>query len=166
MPGRRRAPADRLRPDHAGGGTLTQGSAAEAGPRAGLAPVRPGLFTDGDEPRLLGSRCALCGRLQFPAHDDCTYCGAPDAQEVELSAQGRLWAWTAVTSPPPGYSGPVPYGFGVVELDDGVRVVTRLTESDPGALRAGQPMRLVLEAIEGGGDEPVVVYAFAPADTT
>jgi uncharacterized OB-fold protein len=86
---------------------------------------------------------------------------------VELSARGRLWAWTAVTSAPPGYRGPVPYGFGVVELDDGVRVVTRLTEPDPGALRAGQPVRLVLEAIGGGdGEDPVVVYAFAPAQAS
>ena len=27
--------------------------------------------------------------------------------------------WTAVTTAPPGYEGPVPYGFGVVETSDG-----------------------------------------------
>ena len=129
--------------------------------------MRPGLFTDGEEPRLLGSRCARCGRHQFPRQDDCTYCGAPGAQGVELSSRGRLWAWTAVTSAPPGYPGPVPYGFGVVELEQGLRVVTRLTEPDPRALRAGQPMRLVLEAVHGGdGEDPVAVYAFAPADAS
>jgi uncharacterized OB-fold protein len=53
----------------------------------------------------------------------------------------------------------VPYGFGVVELDGAaLRVVTRLTESDPGALAAGQPMRLVVEQI---GD--LDVWAFTPA---
>ena len=64
--------------------------------------------------------------------------------EVLLSAEGTLWAWTAVTAPPPGYRGEVPYGFGVVELPEGVRVLTRLTESDPARLRFGQDVRLQL----------------------
>jgi hypothetical protein len=47
----------------------------------------------------------------------------------------------------------------VVELDDiGLRVVTRLTESEPSALHDGQPMRLVTETI---GD--LTVWAFTPA---
>ena len=51
----------------------------------------------------------------------------------------------------------------MVELPEGVRVVTRLTESDPARLRADQPMHLVVEPLhvddEGRG---VVVYAFSP----
>ena len=67
--------------------------------------------------------------------------------------------------PPPGYPGTVPYGFGVVELDDGVRVITRLTEPDPGALHAGQAMHLVLVALPSGeGDDTVLGYAFAPGE--
>jgi uncharacterized OB-fold protein len=61
--------------------------------------------------------------------------------EVTLSTSGTLWSWTAVLAPPPGYTGEVPYGFGVVELlADGLRVITRLTESDPSRLSLGQPV--------------------------
>jgi uncharacterized OB-fold protein len=76
-----------------------------------------------------------------------------------------LWAWTAVTAAPPGYRGTVPFGFGVVELDDKVRVITRLTESDPRALEFGQPMRLVLDVVDHDDDDDVDVamWAFAPA---
>jgi uncharacterized OB-fold protein len=74
-----------------------------------------------------------------------------------------LWAWTAVTHPPPGYRGEVPYGFGVVELPEGLRVVSRLSEADPGRLRAGQPVHLVLETLHTDDDgRSVVTYAFAP----
>ena len=38
-------------------------------------------------------------------------------------------------APPPGYLGEVPFGFGVVELDEGLRVLGRLTESDPAPWR-------------------------------
>ena len=71
----------------------------------------------------------------------CPFTGADDVESVALPRDGRLWAWTAVTHPPPGYEGPVPYGFGVVELDGvGLRVVTRLTEPDPTRLHEGQRM--------------------------
>ena len=99
--------------------------------------VRDGLFTDGDPPALLGTRCAACGSVHFPRADACTYCATEDPEPIELSRRGTLWAWTAVTAPPPGYHGEVPFGVGVVELPEGVRIITRLTESDPGALAAG-----------------------------
>jgi uncharacterized OB-fold protein len=125
--------------------------------------VREGLFTDGDPPALLGSRCTVCGNLLFPRVDGCTYCSADDPAPVELAGQGTLWSWTAVTAPPPGYRGEVPFGVGIVELPEGVRVITRLTESDPGALVAGLPMELRVVPLHTDADgNEVVTYAFAP----
>jgi uncharacterized OB-fold protein len=126
-------------------------------------PVQEGLFTDSEPPRLLGGRCGACGHHHFPAAALCPYCSSPDTEPVPLSAEGRLWAWTAVTHPPPGYLGQVPYGFGVVELPEGLRVVTRLTEADPDKLRAGQPMHLVHDVLHVDDEgRSVVTYAFAP----
>ena len=58
----------------------------------------------------------------------------------------------------------MPFGVGVVELPEGVRVITRLTESDPARAGPGQPMELRIVPLhpdEDGND--VVTYAFAPA---
>jgi hypothetical protein len=67
-----------------------------------------------------------------------------------------------VTAAPAGYEGPVPYGFGVVELNDsGLRVVTRLTEPDPARLTFGQPMVLVADQVS----DDVATWAFTPAAT-
>jgi uncharacterized OB-fold protein len=74
-----------------------------------------------------------------------------------------LWAWTAVTASPPGYRGEVPFGVGIVELPEGVRVITRLTEHDPGVLADGQAVELAIVPLhrdEDGND--VVTYAFGP----
>jgi uncharacterized OB-fold protein len=128
--------------------------------------VRDGLFTDSDPPALLASRCTNCGEVHFPRADACTYCATEDPEPVDLTSHGTLWAWTAVTAPPPGYVGEVPFGIGVVELPEGVRVITRLTESDPESLRAGQAMELrVVPLHRNDDDNDVVTYAFAPAGT-
>ena len=92
-----------------------------------------------------------CGQVCFPRQDICPYCSEEPVDQIELSRRVPLWAWTAVTAPPPGYEGPVPYGFGVVELPEGVRVITRLTEPDPAKLERGQAMELVLDRAEPTG---------------
>ncbi len=123
-------------------------------------PVRDGLFTDD---HLIGGRCGACGRHHFPRAATCPYCSSPDPKDAALSATGTLWGWTAVTTAPPGYRGEAPFGFGVVELPEGIRVVTRLTEADPGRLAFGMPVRFAtvpLHSNEPG--EAVVTYAFGP----
>jgi uncharacterized OB-fold protein len=125
--------------------------------------VRDGLFTDSDPPALLAGRCTHCGNVLFPRADACSYCATEDPEPIELSRGGTLWAWTAVTAPPPGYRGVVPFGVGVVELPEGVRVITRLTEGDPSALDLGQAMELRVVPLHSDDDgNDVVTYAFAP----
>jgi uncharacterized protein len=122
----------------------------------------PGAWLARDEDgnvTLLGGWSRTSGRHHFPPAALCPYSGADDVEVVSLPRTGSLWAWTAVTSAPPGYEGPVPYGFGIVELDGiGLRVVGRLTEPDPSALRYRQPMGVTTEALAGGR----VVWAFTP----
>jgi uncharacterized OB-fold protein len=82
---------------------------------------------------------------------------------VDLSPRGTLWAWTTVTAPPPGYRGETPYGVGVVELPEGIRVIARLTESDAGALEVGQSMELRIVPLHTDDEgRTVVTFAFAP----
>jgi uncharacterized OB-fold protein len=80
---------------------------------------------------------------------------------VGLSGAGTLWAWTEVTAPPPGYRGEVPYGFGVVELPEGVRVITRLAAPVADYV-FGQPMHLRFVDLPGDED-PVTTWEFAPS---
>lgn len=126
-------------------------------------PVHEGLFTTGADgnAHLLGSRCSTCGKHQFPRGVMCPYCGSDSLGDVELSSTGTLWGWTAVTAPPPGYRGDVPYGFGVVELPEGLRVITRLTESDPSRLSFGQDVHLQVVTLHTDDDgQHVVTWAF------
>lgn len=113
---------------------------------------------------LVGGVSPSSGRTHFPRLAACPYTGADDVEEVELPTDGTLWGWTAVTARPPGYEGAMPFGFGVVELSDGLRVITLLTVADPDALTFGQPMHLVADTLQTDEDgTAVITYAFAPS---
>jgi uncharacterized protein len=124
-------------------------------------PVREGLFTDR---HLVGGRCGVCGRYHFPAAEICPYCGSDATAPVELSDTGTLWGWTAVTAAPPGYRGEAPFGFGVVELPEGIRVISRVEEADPARLSFGMPVRFALAPLHTDDDgTQVVTYTFVPS---
>ncbi len=131
--------------------------------------IDPGVLVVGDEPVLLGSRCAACGTHTFPVSGGCPKCTGTDLETVELARRGTLWTFTVQAFPPksPPYRGDTadfePFGVGYVELPGQVRVETRLTESDPDRLHIGMPMELVVVplATDADGNE-VVTFAFTP----
>jgi uncharacterized protein len=129
-------------------------------------PLKEGLFTTPDDPqaaRLLGGRCAACGRFSFPAQALCPYCSSDGCETVPLSPRGVIEVCTTVINRPPGYEGTLPFGFGVVELPEGIRIITRV--SDPAGVGPGQPVRLVIESLctNAEGHE-VMTYAFEAVD--
>jgi uncharacterized OB-fold protein len=132
----------------------------------------PGVFTwPSDEPRLVGSRCSACGAVTFPVKPSCPRCGRLDMVERLLPRRGTLVAWTTQDFLPkePYASGETektfrPYGVGLVQLGDEVRVEARLTEADPAKLEFGMDVELAIVPFrtEDDGTE-VVIHAFAPA---
>jgi uncharacterized OB-fold protein len=130
-------------------------------------PLKEGLFTLPDDPqavRLLGGHCPNCRRFSFPAQTLCPYCSAEGCEAVPLTTRGVVEVSTTVTNRPPGYEGTVPFGFGVVELPEGIRIISRIR--DPERSKPGCSVRLVLEELctDTQGRE-VVTYAFEPVDT-
>jgi uncharacterized protein len=129
------------------------------------APVAPaGMWrTEDGVTTLAGGRSRSTGLLHFPRSPVCPYRGTDDIDDVDLPRTGSLWACTNVQTAPPGYTGPVPYGLGVVELDpDPSGQVLRVVGRVEGGPDIGDPMEVVL--VDVATDEgPVTVWAFAPA---
>ena len=79
-----------------------------------------------------------------------------------LRDRARSGLWTTVTAAPPGYQGEVPFGFGIVELPEGVRVITRLAVPDD-AYTDGLPMHLRIVPLHADDDgDAVETWEFAP----
>ncbi len=125
-------------------------------------PIAPSVLrVDSDGVTLLGGRSAASGKRHFPRSVVCPYTGADDVVPVDLPRAGTVWLHTTVHLAPPGYSGPVPYGFGIVELDGEptLRIVTRL---DGEGLERGTRVHLDGETLPGPDGEPVLTWVFRP----
>lgn len=131
----------------------------------------PDVFTwPDDEPQLIGGRCTQCEAVAFPTPVSCPRCGALEVERHLLPRRGTLWTFTTQEFLPkePYASGETmetfkPYGVGLVQLGDEVRVEARLTEADPEKLRIGMAVQLAIVPfrVEPDGTE-VMTYAFEP----
>ena len=122
-----------------------------------------------DEERLMGSRCKTCGTLFVPPRPLCIRCHGTDMVWVETEGRGKLSAFTCIAVGPPfmiaeGYDRKHPYCSGVVELDEGVRVVARIEGVDatkPETIKVGIPLA-VRFLHRGEGDKRKTYLAFTP----
>jgi hypothetical protein len=130
--------------------------------------VAEGLFivpsSQSDETHLIGSRCETCGEVSFPKGVICPNCQSYVLEEILLDPKGKLYSFTNVNHPvPEAYKGPIPYGVGLIELPEGVRIVSYLTESDPEKLRVGMDMMLVIDKLfEDDERNEIIGFKFRP----
>jgi uncharacterized OB-fold protein len=123
-----------------------------------------------DNPQLIGSRCDACGATTWPRQARCPRCSGPDMSERLLPRRGTLVAWTTQGFVPKlPYAGKEtgdtfePFGVGLVQLGDEVRVEARLTENDPAKLRFGMEVELTfLPLYTDDAGEDILTWAFAP----
>lgn len=122
------------------------------------------------EEKLMGSRCNACTRLYAPPRALCVDCQVADMQWAEIVPSGKLAAFTCISvvtgkMREAGYGRNNPYCVGVVEMDEGPRVVGRITGVDaanPESIRIGMPVTAAF--IHSAGDDSAdTVLAFRPS---
>lgn len=125
-------------------------------------PIHPGLYRVGDAGiRLVAGICDRCDAPHFPRTDTCPFCGGAETTERLVGPAGVVVLCTVVHRAPPGYAGPVPYGFGVVRIG-GTRleIVTRLRASRLDALLPGSRVTLAIDHLPGPDGTPAAVWTF------
>jgi uncharacterized OB-fold protein len=99
-------------------------------------------------------RCARDGKLFFPPAARCPRCWSSEWAWERVSGRGTVFSFvTFQRSYHPAFRGALPYVVAIVELDDGVRFTTRLTEVQPEDVRVGMPVELVFTDV---GDRDVL----------
>ena len=132
--------------------------------------VRAGLFTSPLAPmeqvRLLGSKCKACGEVLLGKRFACEHCGGLQMEELPLGRRGKVWTYTVIRhKPPTGYKGPdpfVPFGLGLVELPEGIRVVSPIM-GDVEKIHVGMELELeVYPLYTDENNNEVLSFRFRP----
>jgi uncharacterized OB-fold protein len=79
----------------------------------------------------------------------CPECQSLETQWLEASGRGSVYSWVVVTHPVAAeLVDQVPYVVGLIELEEGVRVVGNVLGCSPEDVEAGMPVELFFEQIE------------------
>jgi uncharacterized protein len=132
--------------------------------------IRDGMFlgrlSDLKDVSLAGTRCAACAETSLGSVSLCPNCGSDRVHTLRLGDEGILWTYTVARHKPPGdYRGPdpfKPFGIGLVELAEGLRVMSVL-DCELDELRVGLPLRFspFLRHDKNGGT--VVAFTYRSA---
>lgn len=75
-------------------------------------------FFDGlNEEKILGTKCAQCGKVFVPARTFCPECFTDMTDWVEVKAEGEILTWTLVTAKYYGQVKEPPYIVATIQLE-------------------------------------------------
>jgi hypothetical protein len=93
---------------------------------------------------LVLQRCVRCAQYQFYPRSLCATCTG-DTEWVEASGRGTLYTYTVIRQNRAEAFAPLsPYAVGIVELDEGVRMMSNIVDCEIDALRVGMPLEVVM----------------------
>ncbi len=110
--------------------------------------------------RLAGWRCNHCGTFHHSRPVICKRCRSKEFTEVELPKTGRLITYAIVNSPPKEFSRFSPYAVGVIELEDGTRILAQLTDFKDEELKDGVKVEAVFRKIRVNGEQDIIEYGY------
>ncbi len=116
--------------------------------------------------RLMGSRCDACGRTSFPPRADCPDCRGGDFTFTEYGGAGTVVTFTRIAAAPAGFEGRTPFTIGVVDLDEGGRLLAWCGATLGGRdLAIGQRVQVVPRLFEDCEEIKVHYTLEAPGTT-
>jgi uncharacterized OB-fold protein len=113
--------------------------------------------------KLVIQRCSDCGRHYFYPRPLCPHCWSRNVQWVECSGRGRLHTFVINQRPPRNFPAAGPFVIGIVELEEGARLLTNIVgvAPDPQAVRCDMPVEVVFEDVS----DAIALPKFRPRST-
>ncbi len=112
------------------------------------------------EHRLTLQHCESCDRTIHYPRIACPHCGSENLNWREASGRGTVYSYTVVESNAPSpFLVDMPYVVAIVELAEGVRMLTNLVDCDHATLCCDMQVEVVFEKLS----EEFVLPKFRPA---
>jgi uncharacterized OB-fold protein len=93
-------------------------------------------------------RCSDCKAWRHVPREMCAECGSWEWEWTRSGGRGHVFSWTVVArAMHPGFADDVPCAPAIIEMEEGVRVLSRVVDCAPDELEIGMPVEVVFEAV-------------------
>jgi hypothetical protein len=110
--------------------------------------------------RLEAGKCKKCGHINFPGRLICPECGAREFETIRLGGKGKLETFTIICTAPDGFADLAPYAVGIVEMEEGIKVLAQITDCNPHDLKIGDQLVTKFRRINEEGKTGMIMYAY------
>ena len=97
--------------------------------------------------KLIIQYCEDCKNHIFYPRYLCPHCFSENINWVEASGKGRIYSYTVVHRNAPPFDKETPYVVAIVELDEGVRIVSRI-KGNREKISIDMPVTVIYETID------------------
>lgn len=103
-----------------------------------------------NEGKLLIQKCLDCKTHIFYPRAVCPHCMSDDIKWVESSGKGKVYSYTiARRAAHPSFKEDVPYVVALIELDEGVRILSNIINCNVEDVKCEMPVKVVFQNQEG-----------------
>jgi len=93
-------------------------------------------------------RCLNCERFYFYPRSICPHCLSDNTEWVKISGRGKIYSFTISHRPAsPAFEKDVPYNIAIIELEEGVRMMSNIVECQNEDLRIDMPVEVVFDDV-------------------
>ena len=93
-------------------------------------------------------RCSDCQAWRHVPREMCAKCGSDEWKWVKSSGKGTVFTWTvAARAMHPAFVDAGPYAPVIIEMDEGVRLVSELIDCEPADLEVGMRIEVAFAKV-------------------
>lgn len=100
-------------------------------------------------------RCVTCAKAVFYPRSICPYCHCDQLEWIVTSGKGTIYTYTVVHQAFGAFVEDVPFVVALVELEEGVRMMSRIVDAPRERVTIGAPVRVTFA---GAGEELTLPY--------
>ena len=100
----------------------------------------------------------IARKYQFWPRANSVRTGRRNLQWKATSGKGHLYSFTITHVPTPGFEAKAPYVVGMIELDEGVRIISNMVNMTPDEVEIGMRVKVAWEKL----NDDITYFAFEP----
>ncbi len=92
-------------------------------------------------------RCNTCSRAVFYPRAICPHCFSDQLSWIVASGKGTIYSYTVAHQAFGAFAAEAPFIIAIIELEEGVRMMTRIIDTQRERVRVGAPVQVTFEPV-------------------